>query len=182
MLDASALLAYLHDEPGSETIDFMLDESAISSVNWTEVVQKSIAGGVMSMACAKMWKPWAQHPPFHLVSGRLNPSLIDEANSSCDSWSMGCLPCFCSLGRRARFCTRFRILRMERPARARAIPLNARSVISAWATITWAARSSPTRPRLTPFYFDRLFSAVIPGSVLVRRRLHYQIRAPPRLA
>ena len=46
VLDASALLAYLQDEPGSETIEPMLDESAISSVNWTEVVQKSIAGGV----------------------------------------------------------------------------------------------------------------------------------------
>jgi hypothetical protein len=30
--------------------------------------------------------------------------------------------------------------------------------------------------------FDRLFSAVISGSVLVRCHLHYQIRAPPRLA
>ena len=58
VLDASALLAYLQDEPGSETIEPMLDESAISSVNWAEVAQKSIAGGVMSMACAKTWKPW----------------------------------------------------------------------------------------------------------------------------
>jgi ribonuclease VapC len=64
VLDASALLAYLQDEPGSETIEPMLDESAISSVNWAEVarsfplppgegrvrgsksLQKSIAGGV----------------------------------------------------------------------------------------------------------------------------------------
>ncbi|MGH9893834.1 MAG: type II toxin-antitoxin system VapC family toxin [bacterium] len=46
VLDASALLAYLQDEPGSETIEPMLDESAISIVNWAEVVQKSIAGGV----------------------------------------------------------------------------------------------------------------------------------------
>jgi PIN domain nuclease of toxin-antitoxin system len=46
VLDASALLAYLQDEPGNETIEPMLDESAISSVNWAEVVQKSVAGGV----------------------------------------------------------------------------------------------------------------------------------------
>ena len=46
VLDAWALLAYLQDEPGSETIEPMLDGSAISSVNWAEVVQKSIAGGV----------------------------------------------------------------------------------------------------------------------------------------
>jgi ribonuclease VapC len=36
----------LQDEPGSEIIELMFDESAISSVNWAEVVQKSIAGGV----------------------------------------------------------------------------------------------------------------------------------------
>lgn len=46
VLDASALLAYLQDEPGSDIIEPMLDKSAISSVNWAEVVQKSIAGGV----------------------------------------------------------------------------------------------------------------------------------------
>lgn len=46
VLDASALLAYLQDEPGSGTIEPMLDESAISSVNWAEVVQKAIAGGI----------------------------------------------------------------------------------------------------------------------------------------
>ena len=57
VLDASALLAYLQDEPGSETIEPMLDESAISSVNWAEVVQKSIAGGV-DVDGAKTWKPW----------------------------------------------------------------------------------------------------------------------------
>jgi PIN domain nuclease of toxin-antitoxin system len=38
VLDASALLAYLQDEPRSETIEPMLDESTISSVNWAEVV------------------------------------------------------------------------------------------------------------------------------------------------
>ncbi|MGH8572258.1 MAG: type II toxin-antitoxin system VapC family toxin [Gammaproteobacteria bacterium] len=46
VLDASALLAYLQDEPGNEAIEPLLDESAISSVNWAEVVQKSIASGV----------------------------------------------------------------------------------------------------------------------------------------
>lgn len=46
VLDASALLAYLQDEPGSEVIDQVLAESLISSVNWAEVVQKSIAARV----------------------------------------------------------------------------------------------------------------------------------------
>ncbi len=46
VLDASALLAYLQDEPGSEVVDGVLSESVMSSVNWAEVVQKSIAARV----------------------------------------------------------------------------------------------------------------------------------------
>lgn len=46
VLDASALLAYLQDEPGGDVVDGMLAESVMSSVNWAEVVQKSIAAGV----------------------------------------------------------------------------------------------------------------------------------------
>ncbi len=46
VLDASALLAYLMDEPGSGVVDRVLAESLMSSVDWAEVVQKSIAAGV----------------------------------------------------------------------------------------------------------------------------------------
>lgn len=45
-LDASALLAYLKNEPGGEVVDGVLAESVMSSVNWAEVIQKSIAAGV----------------------------------------------------------------------------------------------------------------------------------------
>jgi PIN domain nuclease of toxin-antitoxin system len=46
VLDASAMLAYFQDEPGNEVVEVVLAESVISSVNWAEVVQKSIAAGV----------------------------------------------------------------------------------------------------------------------------------------
>lgn len=46
ILDASALLAYLHREPGKEHIEGRIGEFCISSVNWSEVVQKSLARGV----------------------------------------------------------------------------------------------------------------------------------------
>jgi ribonuclease VapC len=46
VLDASALLAYLQSEPGGEVVDGVLAESVMSSVNWAEVIQKSIAAGV----------------------------------------------------------------------------------------------------------------------------------------
>lgn len=47
VLDASALLAYLQDELGGEIIEEVLAEAIISSVNWAEVVQKSVAAGVV---------------------------------------------------------------------------------------------------------------------------------------
>jgi ribonuclease VapC len=49
VLDASALLAFLQDEPGNDQVDAVLPEAVISSVNWAEVVQKSITAGVDGM-------------------------------------------------------------------------------------------------------------------------------------
>lgn len=46
VLDASALLAYLQDEPGQEKVESVLVDAAMSSVNWAEVVQKSVAAGI----------------------------------------------------------------------------------------------------------------------------------------
>lgn len=46
ILDASALLAWMQDEPGSDQVEAELAHAAISSLNWSEVLQKSIAKGV----------------------------------------------------------------------------------------------------------------------------------------
>lgn len=43
ILDASALLAYLQDESGSEVVDKVLMHAIMNSVNWAEVVQKAVA-------------------------------------------------------------------------------------------------------------------------------------------
>jgi PIN domain nuclease of toxin-antitoxin system len=42
VLDASALLAMLHGEPGGEVVHGLLETAAMSSLNWSEVVQKSL--------------------------------------------------------------------------------------------------------------------------------------------
>jgi PIN domain nuclease of toxin-antitoxin system len=42
VLDASALLALLQDEPGGDLVQELLETAAISSVNWTEVTQKAL--------------------------------------------------------------------------------------------------------------------------------------------
>jgi ribonuclease VapC len=47
VLDASALLGFLQDEPGGDQVEAVLSEAVISSVNWAEVVQKSVAADVL---------------------------------------------------------------------------------------------------------------------------------------
>lgn len=42
VLDASALLAMLQDEPGGDVVQELLETAAISSVNWSEVMQKCL--------------------------------------------------------------------------------------------------------------------------------------------
>jgi PIN domain nuclease of toxin-antitoxin system len=43
VVDASALLALLHSEPGAEIVEEALEDAAISTVNWSEVCQRWIA-------------------------------------------------------------------------------------------------------------------------------------------
>ncbi len=40
IIDASAVLAMLQTEPGGERVAAVIHESSISSVNWSEVIQK----------------------------------------------------------------------------------------------------------------------------------------------
>lgn len=40
ILDASALLALLQNEPGADKVASVIGQSKISSVNWSEVIQK----------------------------------------------------------------------------------------------------------------------------------------------
>ena len=46
VLDASALLAWLREEPGAENVERVLDGAVISAVNLSEVLQKSLAAGL----------------------------------------------------------------------------------------------------------------------------------------
>jgi ribonuclease VapC len=52
VLDASAVLAYLHREHGWEVVQGVIEGSAISAVNWSEVAQKTLQKG-LSVATAR---------------------------------------------------------------------------------------------------------------------------------
>lgn len=42
VLDASAILAFLHDEKGSDIVRAAIDGGVVSAVNWSEVLQKAV--------------------------------------------------------------------------------------------------------------------------------------------
>ena len=46
VLDASALLAYLQDEPGGERVRAVLAQAVMSTVNWAEVIGKAREQGI----------------------------------------------------------------------------------------------------------------------------------------
>lgn len=46
VLDASVLLAFLHEESGGERVSGMLEGALVSTVNWSEVLQKSLQRNV----------------------------------------------------------------------------------------------------------------------------------------
>ncbi|MCG9890091.1 MAG: type II toxin-antitoxin system VapC family toxin [Thermosynechococcaceae cyanobacterium MS004] len=46
VLDASALLALLQQEPGAEVVAVALKNSCVSTVNWSEVLQKALASHI----------------------------------------------------------------------------------------------------------------------------------------
>lgn len=46
VLDASALLAWLNEETGADKVEPLIEKSAISTVNLSETLQKSLARGV----------------------------------------------------------------------------------------------------------------------------------------
>ena len=46
VLDSSALLAYLQQEPGGDAVGRVLNKAVISTVNWAEVVGKAHAASV----------------------------------------------------------------------------------------------------------------------------------------
>ena len=45
VLDASAVLALINEEPGGETVDALLDHATISAVNWSEVIAVLVDAG-----------------------------------------------------------------------------------------------------------------------------------------
>jgi ribonuclease VapC len=81
VLDASALLAWLHGEPGLEIVEASLGRSVISSVNWAEVLQKIIARGIR--------EPEDVGGDLQYLGLGVIPFTVDDAEIAARLWSMG---------------------------------------------------------------------------------------------
>ncbi len=78
ILDASALLALLQDEPGADKVQAVLHRAVISAVNWSEVVQKL---SVHDPDVANI------RPELELTGLRIMPFTVEQAEICADLWA-----------------------------------------------------------------------------------------------
>lgn len=77
VIDASALLAAIHQEPGGVIVKQHIEQSIISAINWSEVLQKLSRAGADSVAIAAMLKA---------LGLRVVAFTEDDAQLAADLW------------------------------------------------------------------------------------------------
>ena len=91
ILDASAVLAYLHEENGSSQVENVLKGAVISTVNWCEVVQKLRSQGIDDKAVCQQ---------LEILGVRIVPFTKEHAHKAGELWQITS-PFGLSLGDRA---------------------------------------------------------------------------------
>lgn len=79
VLDASALLAFLHSEPGAEIVEEAVEGAAISTVNWAEAYQRWLAHGVDVTDL---------RADLEALGLQIVPFIIDDAEQAAELWSL----------------------------------------------------------------------------------------------
>lgn len=81
VVDASALLAYLQGEPGSDVVEDALDEDTVcGAANWSEVAQKVIAAG----------RDWPMARALLFSHGiKIEPVTLSDAEVAASLWEHG---------------------------------------------------------------------------------------------
>lgn len=78
VLDASAVLAYLQNEAGAAKVAAGLDGALVSTVNWSEVLQKSIKAGVNIDGMAA---------DFMALGVQVSPFTPEQAETAAELWN-----------------------------------------------------------------------------------------------
>jgi PIN domain nuclease of toxin-antitoxin system len=76
-LDASALLAFLHGEPGGADVEHRLEGAVISAVNWSEVLHKSLARGVETEGLRE---------DLEALGTSIDPFTVEDAEAAARLW------------------------------------------------------------------------------------------------
>ena len=83
VLDSSALLAYLHQEPGGGAVKAVLGQAAMSTVNWAEVVGKAHIAGVDTAGLREDLQSLGLSVlPFSALQAELSGGLLQKTRSS----------------------------------------------------------------------------------------------------
>jgi len=80
ILDASALLAYLHQEAGWESVQRVIPESCIGAVNWSEVAQKIAQKGMDVRAVRTLLEE---------LGLTVVPFSVEQAEFAAELWNEG---------------------------------------------------------------------------------------------
>ncbi|GEL24388.1 hypothetical protein PSU4_33420 [Pseudonocardia sulfidoxydans NBRC 16205] len=80
VLDASALLAWLRDEPGADIVGPTMAGAAVSAVNWSEVWQKLAQHGIDAARTLRR---------VQVLGVIVEPFTLDDAATAADFWERG---------------------------------------------------------------------------------------------
>lgn len=78
VFDASAVLAWLQDEPGADSVESLISGAHLSAANWSEILQKVIQKGRDEQETAVLLKS---------MGLRIEPVLEEDAEVSARLWS-----------------------------------------------------------------------------------------------
>jgi len=79
VLDASALLAYLHQEPGSAEVKAVIGDAVIGTVNWCEVAQKVEQRGLDTAQVTRLLEEMGlEIVPFSSAQANLAAQLWEQ--------------------------------------------------------------------------------------------------------
>ena len=77
VLDASALLAMLQAESGADVVEAVIDRGAMSTVNWSEVYERSVARGV---------NVGGLRAGVQALGLKILPFTVDDAEQAAELW------------------------------------------------------------------------------------------------
>lgn len=91
-MDSSAVLAFLRDETGAELVGARLRTAFISAVNWSEVVQRALDGGIGTAEMRNYLRLWGLQI---VTAGQAEANLAAELRTPTRGFGLSIADRFC---------------------------------------------------------------------------------------